>query len=83
MAPPAQAIDVDTVKYASTEAIRILLWVLGFMTFRYGTGEFEVTAYRLGCYLLEEHITRRTMRTTSMLRNMTPDFEVQSMSELS
>ena len=39
----AQAIDVGTVKYVSAEAIRILLWVLGFMTFGFGTKEFEVT----------------------------------------
>lgn len=30
----AQAIDVGTVKYVSAEAIRILLWVLGFMVGR-------------------------------------------------
>lgn len=52
----AQAIDVGTVKYVSAEAIRILLWVLGFMTFGYGTREFEVTAQRLGCYRPEDHI---------------------------
>jgi hypothetical protein len=54
--PTAQAIDVGTVKYVSAEAIRILLWVLGFMTFGYGTKEFEVTAARLGCYRPEDHI---------------------------
>ena len=54
--PAAQAIDVGTVKYVSAEAIRILLWVLGFMTFGYGTREFEVTADRLGCYRPEDHI---------------------------
>ena len=32
----SQAVDVGTVKYVSPEAIRILLWVLGFMTFGYG-----------------------------------------------
>ncbi|KAH8813309.1 heterokaryon incompatibility protein Het-C-domain-containing protein [Xylogone sp. PMI_703] len=52
----SQAIDVGTVKYVSAEAIRILLWVLGFMTFGYGTREFEVTAERLGCYRPEDHI---------------------------
>ena len=52
----SQAIDVGTVKYVSAEAIRILLWVLGFMTFGYATGEFEVTAERLGCYRPEDHI---------------------------
>jgi hypothetical protein len=55
-ASTAQAIDVGTVKYVSAEAIRILLWVLGFMTFGYGTKEFEVTAERLGCYRPEDHI---------------------------
>lgn len=29
----SQAVDVGTVKYVSAEAIRILLWVLGFITF--------------------------------------------------
>lgn len=52
----SQAIDVGTVKYVSAEAIRILLWVLGFMTFGYGTKEFEVTLDRLGCYRPEDHI---------------------------
>jgi len=40
----------------SAEAIRILLWVLGFLSFGYGTREFEVTRDRLGCYRPEEHI---------------------------
>ncbi|KAI4147556.1 MAG: hypothetical protein L6R39_003076 [Caloplaca ligustica] len=52
----SQAVDVGTVKYVSAEAIRILLWVLGFMSFGYGTKEFEVTTDRLGCYRPEEHI---------------------------
>jgi len=52
----SQAIDVGTVKYVSAEAIRLLLWILGFMSFGYGTGEFEVTKERLGCYRPEEHI---------------------------
>lgn len=52
----SQAIDVGTVKYVSADAIRLLLWVLGFMSFGYGTGEFEVTSERLGCYRPEEHI---------------------------
>ena len=47
---------VGTVKYVSAEAIRIILWVLGFMSFGYGTKEFEVTRDRLGCYRPEEHI---------------------------
>ena len=52
----SQAVDVGTVKYVSAEAIRIILWVLGFMSFGYGTKEFEVTTERLGCYRPEEHI---------------------------
>lgn len=52
----SQAVDVGTVKYVSAEAIRLLLWILGFMTFGFGTGEFEVTKDRLGCYRPEEHI---------------------------
>ncbi|KAK6387586.1 hypothetical protein LTS17_000855 [Exophiala oligosperma] len=52
----SQAVDVGTVKYVSAEAIRILLWILGFMSFGYGSGEFEVTTQRLGCYRPEEHI---------------------------
>lgn len=31
----SQAVDVGTVKLVSAEAIRILLWVLGFLTFGY------------------------------------------------
>ncbi|KAI9837004.1 MAG: hypothetical protein M1819_000653 [Sarea resinae] len=52
----SQAVDVGTVKYVSAEAIRIVLWVLGFLSFGYGTKEFEVTTERLGCYRPEEHI---------------------------
>ncbi|KAK4188491.1 ATP-dependent RNA helicase DDX42 [Podospora australis] len=52
----SQAIDVGTVKSVSAEAIRLLLCVLGFVTFGYGSREFEVTADRLGCYRPEDHI---------------------------
>ncbi|KAL2270036.1 hypothetical protein VTJ83DRAFT_2220 [Remersonia thermophila] len=52
----SQAIDVGTVKNVSAEAIRLLLSVLGFITFGYGSKEFEVTAERLGCYRPEDHI---------------------------
>ncbi|PHH68503.1 hypothetical protein CDD80_7468 [Ophiocordyceps camponoti-rufipedis] len=52
----SQAIDVGTVKSVSAEAIRLLLCVLGFLTFGYGSGEFEVTADRVGCYRPEDHI---------------------------
>lgn len=46
----SQAIDVGTVKSVSAEAIRLLLCILGFLTFGFGSREFEVTADRLGCY---------------------------------
>ncbi|RMZ87806.1 hypothetical protein DV736_g4961, partial [Chaetothyriales sp. CBS 134916] len=52
----SQAVDVGTVKAVSAEAIRMLLWILGFLSFGYGSGEFEVTTDRLGCYRPEEHI---------------------------
>jgi hypothetical protein len=52
----SQAVDVGTVKSVSAEAIRLLLCVLGFLTFGYGSKEFEVTAERLGCYRPEDHI---------------------------
>lgn len=52
----SQAVDVGTVKYISANAITFLLWILGFMSFGYGTKEFEVTMDRLGCYRPEEHI---------------------------
>jgi hypothetical protein len=52
----SQAIDVGTVKHVSSDAVRLLISVLGFMTFGFGSREFEVTAERLGCYRPEEHI---------------------------
>lgn len=52
----SQAVDVGTVKMVSADAIRILLWIFGFLSFGYGTKEFEVTRDRLGCYRPEEHI---------------------------
>lgn len=59
----SQAVDVGTVKSVSAEAIRILLWVLGFLSFGYGTKEFEVTRDRLGCYRYETD--RRTLMQES------------------
>lgn len=41
---------------AKGETIRVLVWMLAFMSFGYATGEFEVTAERLGTYRPEEHI---------------------------
>ena len=53
----SQAIDVGTLsKNISPELIRIILWVMAFSEFGYGTVEFEVTSERLGVYRAEEHI---------------------------
>ncbi|KAL5315761.1 hypothetical protein ACEPPN_016632 [Leptodophora sp. 'Broadleaf-Isolate-01'] len=52
----SQAIDVGGLKQLPAETIRVLLWCLSFLTFGFATGEFEVTAERLGCYRPEEHI---------------------------
>lgn len=48
--------DVGTLKNLPAETIRVLVWVLSFLTFGYATGEFEVTSDRLGVYRPEEHI---------------------------
>jgi hypothetical protein len=52
----SQAVDVGTLKGVQAGTIRILVWVLAFMSFGYATGEFEVTDERLGTYRPEEHI---------------------------
>lgn len=33
-----------------------MLWILGFLSFGFGTGEFEVTRERLGCYRYVDRI---------------------------
>ena len=52
----SQAVDVGTLKGAPANAIRILVWILSFISFGYATREFEVTEERLGVYRPEEHI---------------------------
>jgi len=52
----SQAVDVGTLKHAQANTIRLLVWILGFMSFGYATAEFEVTEERLGTYRPEEHI---------------------------
>ncbi|KAK3678117.1 hypothetical protein LTR78_002212 [Recurvomyces mirabilis] len=52
----SQAVDVGTLKGVQADTIRVLVWVLAFMSFGYATQEFEVTAERLGTYRPEEHI---------------------------
>lgn len=48
--------DVGTLRSLPADTIRIIVWILSFMTFRFATGEFEVTSDRLGTYRPEEHI---------------------------
>ncbi|KAI5780410.1 HET-C domain protein [Geopyxis carbonaria] len=52
----SQALDVGTLKSVDKDTIRVLVWVLSFLSFGYATGEFEVTEERLGVYRPEEHI---------------------------
>lgn len=52
----SQAMDVGSLKGVQAETVRILVWVLSFLSFGYATAEFEVTAERLGVYRPEEHI---------------------------
>ncbi|EKD19613.1 Bc-hch [Drepanopeziza brunnea f. sp. 'multigermtubi' MB_m1] len=52
----SQAVDVGSLKGVSAPTIRILVWVLSFLSFGYATEEFEVTEERLGTYRPEEHI---------------------------
>lgn len=47
---------MGTLKGVQADTIRVLVWVLAFMSFGYATAEFEVTADRLGVYRPEEHI---------------------------
>ncbi|TVY76166.1 hypothetical protein LSUE1_G005557 [Lachnellula suecica] len=51
----SQAVDVGSLKGVSAPTIRILVWVLSFLSFGYATEEFEVTEERLGVYRPEEH----------------------------
>ena len=52
----SQAMDVGSLKGIQADTIRILVWMLSFLSFGYATAEFEVTAERLGVYRPEEHI---------------------------
>lgn len=53
----SQAIDLGTLtKGISPDLIRIVLWIMSFTEFGYGTEEFEVTSEKLGVYRAEEHI---------------------------
>jgi len=48
--------DIAGLSKLSADTLVMIVGVLGFMEFGYGTKEFEVTAERLGVYLPVEHI---------------------------
>lgn len=48
--------DTAALKKAQPETIRLLVWLLSFLSFGYATAEFEVTSEKLGVYRPEEHI---------------------------
>ncbi|EIN08362.1 Het-C-domain-containing protein [Punctularia strigosozonata HHB-11173 SS5] len=52
----SQAVDIAGLKKLPLQTIINLCMVLGFLAHGYVTGEFEVTAERLGVYLPTEHI---------------------------
>lgn len=52
----SQGIDVGTLTRVQADTVRLLIMILGTLTFGYSTREFEVTADRLGTYRPEEHI---------------------------
>lgn len=63
----SQAMDTATLSKAQPETIRILVWILSFMSFGYATAEFEVTPERLGVYRPEEHIDKFVSLSSSLL----------------
>lgn len=65
--------DVGTLKNLQADTIRILVWVLSFMTFGYATAEYEVTLERLGVYRPEEHIesVHLHLRRVSLILDLT------------
>ncbi|EIN14403.1 Het-C-domain-containing protein [Punctularia strigosozonata HHB-11173 SS5] len=52
----SQAMDIAGLSKLSADTLVLVVAVLGFMSFGFATGEFEVTADRLGVYLPVEHI---------------------------
>ncbi|TIA70156.1 hypothetical protein E3P91_03227 [Wallemia ichthyophaga] len=52
----SQAMDVSTLTKFSPSTITSIVAVLGFLSFGYGSREFEVNEEILGCYRPEEHI---------------------------
>jgi hypothetical protein len=73
----SQAMDVGTLKSLPADTIRILVWILSFLTFGYATAEFEVTSDRLGVYRPEEHIEYVNAKFCSMPQCLCTDASVR------
>ncbi|PGH10858.1 hypothetical protein AJ79_05218 [Helicocarpus griseus UAMH5409] len=71
----SQAVDVGTVSKIQADSIRILVWILSFMSFGYATAEFEVTSERLGVYRPEEHIDDPRLRGPIQPAELEIDFQ--------
>lgn len=54
--------DVAGLEKMSKQTILTICMVLGFLSFGYATGEFEVTEERLGVYRCEEHLDNPKVR---------------------
>ena len=67
----SQAMDVGSLKGIQAGTVRILVWVLSFLSFGYATAEFEVTEERLGVYRPEEH--SKYIIGKALLLNFFPD----------
>ncbi|KAI9057063.1 Het-C-domain-containing protein [Trametes sanguinea] len=52
----SQCMDIAGLSKLSADTLVLIVSALGFLTFGFATGEFEVTADRLGVYLPVEHI---------------------------
>ena len=51
----SQVIDVNALKKVREPLLRAVVSILGFVQFGYATGEFDITAERLGVYRHKEH----------------------------
>ena len=59
LTPTICSMDVGSLKGIQAGTIRVLVWILSFLSFGYATAEFEVTEERLGVYRPEEHSKSR------------------------
>ena len=52
-----------------------MLWILGFLSFGYGTGEFEVTRERLGCY---RYVSNTSIRMRLIMDPCSPEEHIDN-----